>query len=118
MATYAPVLLSGSTDGKPIKVTGTGTGSTVTIHTSVSGSGSWDEVYLWAYNTDTAERTITLEIGGTTDPDNLFPKAYTLPIKQWAQIRFGERTNNACTIKAFASAANVVLIDGNVNRIT
>jgi len=43
--------LSGSTDGKPIKVVATATAGT-TIHTAVAGTtaGTFDEIWLYAYN--------------------------------------------------------------------
>lgn len=117
MATFAPVLLSGSTDGDPIKVAATGTPGT-TIHTAVSGTTSWDEVYLWVTNTDSSARTLTIEWGGTTDPDHLIMKAVSIPANAHFQIVGGIRLNNGGVIKAFASSANVLLITGNVNRIS
>jgi hypothetical protein len=44
MATVTRAALSGSTNGKAIKVTG----AVTTIHTSVSGTSDWDEIWLWA----------------------------------------------------------------------
>ena len=69
MATYSKQLLSGSTNGKAIKVSATATPGT-TIHTAVSGTSSLDEVWLWAQNTDTTDRKLTVEWGGTTSPDS------------------------------------------------
>jgi hypothetical protein len=112
---FTRVIPSGSTDGNGVKVTGTGTGSTVTFHTA--HSTNIDEVHLWAYNDDTQERTLTLEVGGTTDPDNLVvisvpPQAgltYVLP---------GWNLTNSKTVKAFASTANVIVLSGYVNRLS
>lgn len=116
MATYTKEFLSASTNGRSIKVVATATAGT-TIHTAVSGTTSKDEVWLWASNTDTAYRTLTIELGGTTSPDDLIiielaPKAGRVP------ILLGECLNNGLLIKAFASAANVVTIGGFVNRIS
>lgn len=49
MATAVKRKLSGSTDGLPIKVTGTNTAGGVTIHTSVAGTtpGTFDEIWIW-----------------------------------------------------------------------
>lgn len=117
MATYSVVLLSGSTDGDPIKVAATATAGT-TIHTAVSGTTSWDEVWLWVTNTDSAARTLTVEWGGTTDPDHLILKAVSIPANSGPILIVpGIRLNNGGVIRAFASAANVLLISGNVNRI-
>lgn len=115
--THTPVLLSGSTDGDPIKVAATGTPGT-TVHTAVSGSVSWDEVYLWVNNTDSAAVTLTIEWGGTTDPDHLILDAVSIPAATPPiNIVSGLRLNNGGVIKAFASSANKLLITGNVNRI-
>lgn len=117
MATFSVVLLSGSTSGRPIKVAATATPGT-TIHTAVSGTTSWDEVYLFAANTDTSAVSLTIEWGGTTDPDDLHPKTYSIPPNSAViPIAFGARVNGAVVIKAFASSANKVTITGRVNRI-
>ncbi len=116
MATFSKILLSGGTDGQPVKVAATSTPGT-TIHTA--HNTSYDELWLWATNTDSSARTLTIEFGGTTDPDNLITKAYSLPANsQPTQIVPGIPLTNAKIVKAFASAANVVLISGYVNRIT
>jgi hypothetical protein len=109
------IVPSGSTDGNGIKVTGTGTGTTVTFHTA--HASSIDEIHLWAYNDSTTAVTLTLELGGTTDPDNLVvlsipPQAglvYVLP---------GHCATNSKTVKAFAGTANVIVLYGYVNRIS
>ena len=56
MATITKRKLTGSTDGQSILIgTATGTAAT-TIHTAVAGTvaGSYDEVWLYAYNGGTA----------------------------------------------------------------
>jgi hypothetical protein len=118
MATYSRVLLGGSTDGDPIKVAATATPGT-TIHTAVAGSSAWDEVYLWVTNTDGSARTLTIEWGGTTDPDHLIVKALSIPANSPPiPVVTGQSINNGGLIKAFASSANVLLITGHVNRIS
>ena len=112
-------LLSGSTNGLGIKVTGTGTGSTVTIHTAVSGTTSYDLVTLWAQNNDAdgETRTLTVEFGGTTDPDNLI--IVPVPCKVGPVLictRLPLR--NALVVKAFADEANDVQLYGDVQRVT
>lgn len=68
--TFVKRKLSGSTDGKAIKVAATASTGT-TIHTAVSGTtaGTFDEIWLWAYNSHTTGVTLTIEFGGTTAPD-------------------------------------------------
>lgn len=117
MATFSRVLLSGSTSGQPIKVAATATAGT-TIHTAIAGATAFDEVYAWVVNTDTAARTLTIEYGGTTDPDNLFPKALVIPASSPPiPILTGQVLNGGLVVRAFASSANVLLIAGYVNRI-
>jgi len=117
MATFSRILLSGSTSGRPIKVAATSTPGT-TIHTAVSGATSFDEIYLWVTNTDSSARAITIEWGGTTDPDDLIAKTVSLTANSAPfPIITGLNLNGGLVIKAFGSAANVLLIDGYVNRI-
>jgi len=117
MATFSRVLLSGSTNGRPIKVVATATAGT-TIHTALTGTTGFDEVYLWATNTDTSARTLTVEFGGATDPDDLIVKAFSLPAASPPiPIVTGQSLNNGLVVRAFASTANVVLISGHANRI-
>ena len=117
MATITRQLLSGSTNGKSIKVVATATAGT-TIHTAVAGTTSFDEVYAWVTNPDTVVHTLTIEFGGVTDPDNLIVKAITIPPSSPPiPILTGQVLQNSLVIGAFADAANKLLITGFVNRI-
>lgn len=117
MATFSAILPSGSTSGRPIKVAATATAGTL-IHTAVSGAVSYDEVYAWVVNTSTSAVTLTIELGGVTDPDDLFPKAVVIPASSPPiPILTGQRLNGGVAIRAFASSANVLLITANINRI-
>jgi len=115
MATYTKTLLSGGVNGKPIKVVATSTLGT-TIHTAVAGTSSLDEIWLWAFNSDTVSRTLTIEFGGATVPD----QNIVLPVpSQSGEILVipGFLLQNALLVTAFASVANVVTINGHVHRI-
>jgi len=119
MATYSKIALSGSTDGKLIKVAATATAGT-TIHTGSSTATTFDEVWLYAVNSDTTDRKLTIEYGGTSAPDDLIEQTITaesglLLIVPGLLIK-GNAT--ALIIRAFAASANVVMIGGYVNRIT
>lgn len=116
MATFTKTLLSGSTNGRNIKVVATATAGT-TIHTAVSGTSSIDEIWLWATNTDTVSRTLTIEFGGTTSPDDLTTVTLSPNAGQTLIIQ-GLPLQNSLLVRAFASAANVVNINGYVNRIS
>lgn len=111
------MLLSGSTNGKGIKVTGTSTGATVTIHTATSNNTStqFDEIYLYAYNGHTADVVLTIEWGEATVPDGNI--VLTVPFKQGRVLPVdGRPLNNSLVVKAFAATANVIIIDGFIKR--
>lgn len=117
--TVSNELLSGSTNGLAVKVTGTGTVSSVTVHTAISGTTSYDLVTLWAQNNDAdgETRTLTVEFGGTTDPDNLI--VVPVPCKVGPVLvctRLPLR--NGLAVKAFADEANDVQVYGEVQRVT
>ena len=118
MAAAVKRKLSGSTDGKPIKVVATATAGT-TIHTSVAGqvAGTYDEVWIWAYNGHTANVTLTIEFGGADVPDQNI--VVTIPFKSGLVLVIpGLILQNAMVVKAFASIANVITLSGFVNSIT
>ena len=107
--------LSASTNGKCIKVVATATAGTI-LHTAVSGTSSFDEVWLWAYNSHSSDVVLTLEWGGVAAPDD--QTKVTIPFQQGRYIVVdGKLLNNSLVIRAFASVANVIVIDGYVNRI-
>jgi len=118
MATAVKRKLSGSTDGLPIKVVPTATAGT-TIHTAVAGTtaGTFDEVWLWAYNGHTTAVTLTLEFGGVSVPD----QNIVISLDEKTGLRLlvpGLLLQNSKVVTAFASIANVVTISGFVNSIT
>ncbi len=116
MATYSKQLLSGGTNGKNIKVAATASAGT-TIHTAVAGTSDMDEIWLYACNTDSSDRKLTIEYGGTTSPDDL--TEITIRAEAgWVLIAPGMLLQNGLIVKAFAASANVVNINGYVNRIT
>lgn len=115
MATYSKIALSGSTNGMGIKVAATATLGT-TIHTAVSGTSSFDEIWLWAFNSDSSDRTLTIEYGDATAPDHNI--VLTIPLKAGLVLVVpGLILDNAKVVTAFASAANVITLSGFVNRI-
>jgi hypothetical protein len=118
MATAVKRKLSGSTDGKAIKVVQTATAGD-TIHTAVAGTtaGTFDEIWLWAYNGHTADVVLTIEFGGATVPDQNI--VVTIPFKSGlVPVVPGFILQNGMVVKAFAATANVVTIIGFVNAIT
>lgn len=117
MASYSREKLSGSTNGKSVKVAATATAGT-TIHTAQSGTTGWDEVYAWVTNTSASAVNLTIEFGGVTDPDNLIVKTLSIPANSPPiPILTGQIIQNSLVVGAFASVANVLLMTGYINRI-
>ena len=119
MATFSKIALSGSTDGKMIKVAATATAGTA-IHTGSTTTPTFGDVWLYAVNSSTSAVKTTIEYGGTTSPDDLIE--FTVPAESGLYLIIpglvikGNAT--ALIVRAFAATANVVNIAGYVNRIT
>ncbi len=109
------ILLSGSTNGRNIKVVQTATAGTL-VHTAVTGSDSIDEIFVYAHNTSSATVLLTIEFGGVSSPDDLIEinlesnKGAYLVVPGWL-------LQNGVVVGAWAGSANVVVINGFVNRI-
>lgn len=120
MATFDKLTLSGSTDGRGILLTGTGSGSATTIHTGSTTTTTYDEIWLYAMNTDNSARKLTIEWGANTSPNDLIeisiPAESGLVLIVPGLVIKGNAT--ALVVKAFPSVANVVTIHGYVNRIS
>jgi len=120
MATYTKVLLSGSTQGKPIKVVATTTTGT-TIHSTGTSASIIDEIWLYAFNSSTGPVSLTVEYGGVTAPDQNIvisippTSGLTLVVPGLILTGTGAAANN---VTAFAGTANVITISGYVNRIS
>lgn len=115
MATYSKELLSGSTNGKQIKVGATATPGT-TIHTAVTGTTDLDEVWLYAVNSSSSSVKLTIEWGEATAPDGNIE--VTVPAEDgYMLVVPGLLLQNGLVVKAFAGTTNVILINGYVNRI-
>ena len=122
MSTAVKRKLSGSVDGKPIKLTQTSSDASPepeTIHTAVAGTtaGTFDEIWLWAFNSHTGNIKLTIEFGGADAPDQNI--IITIPaLAGLVPVVPGLILQNGATVKAFASSANVITIIGFVNSIT
>ena len=118
MATFSKTILSGSTDGKQIKVAATATAGTL-IHTGSTTPATLHEVWLYAVNTDTTDRKLTIEWGGVASPDDLIE--YTVKAENGLYLIVpgllikGNAT--ALVVRAFAATTNVICISGYVNVI-
>jgi hypothetical protein len=110
MATFTKQILSGSTNGKSIIVTGTTSGTANTIHTA--HSTSIDEIWLYAFNNDTLSRSLTILV------DSQEITVVGIPAKEGLVLLLpGLPVTNSLVTKAFADVASDVYICGWVNRI-
>lgn len=116
MATYSKQLLSGSTNGKGIKVVATATAGTL-IHTAIAGTSSEDEIWLYAHNTSATAVKLTLEWGGVTAPDDHIEINIGAEGTGLVLVAPGILLQNSLVVRAFAGTANVINIFGYVNRI-
>jgi hypothetical protein len=120
MATYSKVLLSGSTQGKAIKVAATASAGT-TIHATGTSATIEDEIWLYAYNSSATAVVLTIQFGGTTAVDNDIKlsipatSGLTLVVPGLILTGTGSAAN---TVAAYAATTNVITISGYVNRIT
>lgn len=115
MATYSKQLLSGSTNGKAIKVAATASSGDL-IHTAVSGTTAFDEIWIYAYNSSASAVILTIQYGGTTSPDNDIK--ISIPSQSGlVTVVPGLLLNNAQVVRAFAGTTNVITISGYVNRV-
>jgi len=118
MATFTKNHLSASTDGRMIKVAATATAGT-TIHTGPTNTAHFHEVWLYAVNSDTTDRKLTIEWGGVSSPDDLIE--FTVKAENGlflivpGLVLQGNAT--ALVVRAFAATANVISIAGYVNEI-
>lgn len=118
MATFTKTILSGSTDGRAIKVAAT-SGTGTLLHTGSTTASTLDEIWLYAMNTSGAAVKLTVQWGNTTSPDDeievtVQPEAGLVTITPGLLIK-GNAT--ALVVRAFAATANVITIHGFVNRI-
>ena len=118
MATFSKSILSGSTDGKQIKVAATATAGTL-IHTGSTTTATLHEIWLYAVNTSASDVKLTIEWGGVASPDDHIE--YTVKAENGLYLIVpgliikGNAT--ALVVRAFAATTNVICINGYVNVI-
>lgn len=120
MALYSKQRLSGSTGGRPILVAATATPGTL-IHATGTSATIIDEVWLYASNTDTTDRKLTIEFGDVSAPGDLIEltiKAESGLVLLVPGLPLSGTGSVARNIRAFAALTNVINISGYVNRIS
>jgi len=118
MATFTKKLLSGSTNGKGIKIAQTASTGTL-IHTGSTSTSVTQEIWLYAVNADTTARKLTIQYGGTATPDDDIE--LTIPAESGLTLVTPglplKGTATALEIRAYAATANLLMIHGYVNEI-
>ena len=119
MAAFSKLHLSGSTGGQPILIAATTSPGTV-IHTTGISTAAIDEVWLYAHNTSTGSVLLTVEYGGTTNPNNriilTIPTQAGLTLVSPGLILSGDGAAGR-VVRAFAATTNVVTVSGYINRV-
>lgn len=108
--------LSGSTNGRGIKVAATASAGD-TIHTAQSGTSTSDVITLYAYNSSASAVNLTLQWGGTTSVDDDIK--LSIPATSGLTLVVPDLVlRNSLIVKAYAGTTNVITIHGFVNRVT
>lgn len=115
MATISRIPLSGSTDGRGIKVVATASSGT-TIHTATTSATDCDVVTLYAYNSSATAVTLTVQWGGTTAVDDDIK--LSIPATSGLTLVVPDMVlRNSLVVRAYAGTANVVTLHGFANRV-
>ena len=119
MATYTKLLLSGSTNGRNMQVTGTASGSAILVHTAVAGTSDLDEIWLYATGTTATSRILTIEFGAAGGDKDLVELDVGVEGTGAKLVIPGWLLQNGLVLKAYCPAAtNEINLNGFVNRIT
>lgn len=106
------ILNNASASGRGIKIANTST----TVHTAIATADGFDECWIWAYNAHTSDVEITIEFGGTTDPDDII--VYNVPFDDGAHLVVpGLLLTGGLVLGAKGGTTNVISCFGYVNRI-
>ena len=118
MATYSKIILSGSTDGQAIVVTGTTASQGTVVHTGVTGAAdSIDELWIYAQSTVTTAAQISLAVGPTTATGSRLHHTVTGDDKKGLILIYpGLPLRNAKVVKAYATSADIFQMWGHVQR--
>lgn len=117
MTTVSRIPLSGSTNGRGIKVAATSSPGT-TVHTCSSttnaGEGEW--VYLSIGNNDTVTRRAIIEMGGTTDIDDTH-KIDIPPIGSGLVRLDPFWLRSTLVVKVYCATADVLTVFGWADKV-
>jgi len=113
--TVSRIPLSGSTNGRGIKVAATASAGD-TIHTATSSATDCDVITLYAYNSSASAVNLTVQWGGTTSVDDDIK--LSIPATSGLTLVLPDLVlRNSLLVKAYAGTTNVVTVHGFVNRV-
>ena len=119
MANFTKLHLSGSVDGRNIRVVATATpGTTIHTATSSTGSDSYDEVWIWAGSTSAAPINMTIQVSGISDEGDSINARVQPAYAGLTLVVPGLPYRNAVVLTATAATASRVNLSGYVNRIS
>jgi hypothetical protein len=115
MPSISRIPLSGSTDGRGIKVVATASSGT-TIHTATTSTTDCDVVTIYAYNSSASAVNLTLQWGGTTSVDDDIK--LSIPATSGLTLVVPDMVlRNSLVVRAYAGTANVITLHGFANRV-
>ncbi len=115
MALFQKILLSGSTNGRPVRVTSLTSENGTTIHTAGAATTNVDELWIWAMNTASDSRFLTLKFGATASTDEI---EFTVPAEDGLYTVIpGLPINNGLVVRAYATVSTDINVVGYVNRV-
>lgn len=123
---FSKIILTGSTDGAGILVTGAAASQANTVHTAVTGTADFDEVYVYVDNFATADLDVTIRWGVTVAQatDIGFRNIRTTVTKGSGPVLMipGWPLRNALVVDAFGTVAGTATgglnIYGYAHRVT
>jgi hypothetical protein len=113
-------LLSASTDGLPIVITGTTAAAPTLVHTSGSGTADIDLVYLYLCNTHASDLDVGVVVytGTPADPTNVVFFG-TIPAKSGRYVVLeGDPVTNSKLVGVYCATASKITASGKVGRAT
>jgi hypothetical protein len=128
MGTYSKILLSGSTDGQAISVTGTAATVHTLIHTSVTGAtNAFDEMYVYAHNTATVASIVRFTVAATGAASSVTAQTFGYELTAGGDVVYtaglilvvpGLMARNTKALLAWCTAVGKVNLRGYVHRYT
>jgi uncharacterized membrane protein YjjP (DUF1212 family) len=126
MGTYSKILLSGSSNGQAVPVTGTAVTVHTVIHTGITDTGSgFDEIYVYAHNTATTKSIVQFVISTAALASSVTAQIFGYELTAGGDIAYtgglilvvpGLPVNNAMALLGWCTAVGRVNTYGYVHR--